>query len=163
MTSVQKSTEQMLNEKVFPAIILVLSVVAFILYFVEDFAGWYQAPSSYRYVWMFSEYHPWSFVFLLPLAAAFVFIGFTSVMTLLKPDSKWAGKDNLNFLISVEIVAITIISGIVFNIVLAVWDPTDWWLSTNFYSGLVAGGLNGLFSYLILRGRGEKIRFRIRT
>ena len=157
----QKSTDQMLNEKVFPAIILVLSVVAFILYFVEDFAAWYQSPST-KFIWMWSKYHPWSFTFLLPLAVAFAFIGFQSVMTLLKPESKWANRDNMNFLLSAVIVIITIIAGIVFNVVLVIWDPSDWWLSTNFYSGLIAGGLNALFSYLIMRGRGEKIKLKLR-
>ena len=154
-TEQEKSTDQLLNEKVFPAIILVLSAVAFLLYFIEDFAGWYYSPSS-KYVWMFSEYHPWSFLFLLPLAAAFGFSGFLSLMVLIKPDSKWANKFILLFYLSLGIIVVTLLAGIIY--IFTVLD-VEWWFGTNFYAGIVGGGFNALFAYLILRSRGEKIQF----
>ena len=72
MSEQQKSTDQLMNEKVFPAIILALSIITFILFFATDFGGWYiYGPEIYRYVWMFSEMVWWSFIWMLPLAGSF--------------------------------------------------------------------------------------------
>jgi hypothetical protein len=160
MTEQQKSTEQMVNEKVFPAIMLGLSVVVFILFFATDFGGWYiYDPINYdiyRYVWMFSSMVWWSFIWLLPLALSFAIVGFFSFMTLFKPDSKWANKFNQTFLLSAGAVVFIILAAIIF--MLTVLDTTNWWLDVAFWGGLIGGGLNALFSYLILRSRGEKIK-----
>lgn len=158
----QKSTDQMINEKVFPAIILGLSLVAFILYFTTDFGGWYiNGPEIYRYVWMFSEMVWWSFIWMLPLASFFAVVGFFAFMALFKPESKYGSKFNLMFLLSVGAAGISILAALVF--ILTVLDVTNWWLDAAFWGGVIGGGLNALFSYLILRSRGEKIQWKIRT
>ncbi len=162
MTEQQKSTDQMVNEKVFPAIIIGLSVVAFILFFVTDFGGWYiYGPEIYRYVWMFSEMIWWSFIWMLPLAGSFATVGFFALMALLKPDSKYGSKFNLMFLLSAGATIITILAALIF--ILTVLDVTNWWLDAAFWAGLIGGGLNALFCYLILKSRGEKIKFSLKS
>ena len=154
----QKSTDQMINEKVFPAIILGLSLVTFILYFVTDFGGWYiYGPEIYRYVWMFSEMVWWSFIWMLPLAGSFAAVGFFAFMALFKPESKYGSKFNMMFLLSAGAAAITILAALIF--ILTVLDVTNWWFDTAFWAGLIGGSLNALFSYLILKSREEKIKF----
>ncbi|MHA1453092.1 MAG: hypothetical protein ACTSRD_09545, partial [Promethearchaeota archaeon] len=151
-TEHQKSTDQMINEKVFPAIILGLSLVSFILYFVTDFGGWYiYGPEIYRYVWMFSEMVWWSFIWMLPLASSFAVTGFFALMTLIKPESKYSNKFNQMFLISVGAAGVSILAAIIF--ILTVLDVTNWWLDAAFWAGLIGGGLNALFTYLILKSR----------
>lgn len=162
----QKSTDQMLNEKIFPAIILVLSIVAFILFFVTDFGGWYiydyyaYYQHIYRYVHMFSEMVWWSFVWMLPLACTFAFTGFLALMTMFKPDSKWGKQFNLLFLVSAGSATLTLFAAIIF--MLTVLDVTEWWFDAAFYGGLVGGVLNAVFAYMILRGRGEPIKFTLK-
>ncbi len=154
----------MINEKVFPAIILGLSLVTFILFFVTDFGGWYiYRPSDYdiwRYMHMFSSMVWWSFLWLLPLAGTFATVGFLSFMTLFKPESKWANKFNTIFLVSAGGALLTLFAAIIF--ILTVLDATDWWFDAAFYAGIIGGGLNALFSYLILRGKGESIKFSLK-
>ncbi len=157
----QKTTEQIVNEKVYPAIILGLSIVSFILHFATDFGGWYiYGPEIYRYVWMFSEMVWWSFFWMLPLAGLFAATAFLTLITLINPNSKWANRFNLIFLISIGSVGFTILVALIF--ILTVLDTTNWWLDTVFYAGLIGGGLNALFSYLVLRGKGEKIKFSLK-
>jgi hypothetical protein len=162
----QKSTDQMLNEKIYPALIFVLSLVAFILFFVTDFAGVYiydyyeYYPYIYRYVHMFSETIWYSFIWMLPLASTYAISGFLSFMVIFKPDSKWGKQFNLIFLISASSAALTIFAGIIF--ILTAFDATDWWFGTAFYGGFIGGALNTVFSYLILRGRGESIKFSLK-
>jgi len=157
----QKSTDQMLNEKVFPSIILVLCLVGVILYFTTDFSGWFVYPSVYGYVWLFSsKAFPWSVLLILPLIGGFVITGFFSFMTLFKSSSHWANQYKLIFWISITIASYTVLGAIIF--LLTVLDATEWWFDAAFWAGLVGGGLNALFSYLILRSRGESIKLVLR-
>jgi hypothetical protein len=110
---------------------------------------------------MFSEMVWWSFVWMLPLAGSFAAIGFLALMALLKPDSKYGSKFNLMFLLSAGAACVTILAALIF--ILSVLDVTNWWLDAAFWAGLIGGVLNAVFSYLIIKSRGDKIAFKLRV
>ena len=50
---------------------------------------------------------------------------------------------------SIAILAISIIGGIAFELIMGESGASDWWLGTGFYTGVIGGGLLLLFYYLL--------------
>jgi hypothetical protein len=131
---------------------LISSLITAILVLAEDFGGWY-SYYSYAEQWAhvgFSFDRPLS---LLLFGVAAGVLLFCSYVSYLKLASKPIPKDWLQkaFLGSAGVTVAAVLGGLYFIVDMTLSDPTDWWLGTAFYAGVIGGGLTAVFLHLALK------------
>jgi len=132
---------------------MILSLVAAILVFADDFGWWYEGGYTYWYYYgIDTDFTPGFHKFLLVLLGiAFVFVLLMALQQLY-PILKVSKKVDKNLGRSGLFTAIgTIFLTILLTILFFVWTGEDSWgsyLSTGFYAGLFGGLLSTLFFWL---------------
>lgn len=136
----------------------VVSLIGGILLIVLDFAGWYNYNAGVEtWGWIgFQGFEEGNFVGIL-----FIFLGLSlfyttsiSILALAKPDTFEPTRKTLliGFFNALAVFLIVLIGGIVFEVVLAIDDPTNWWLGGGFYAGIIGAPMTAFFLYMCLRG-----------
>lgn len=131
---------------------LISSLIAALIILLDDFGGWY-SYYSYAESWTWVGFSLDSLVGFLVFGAAAGVLLFCSYVSYLKLASKPVPTDWLQkaFFGSASVAALAILGGGYFIVDMIITNPTDWWLGTAFYAGVLGGGLTAAFFHLALK------------
>ena len=134
---------------------LITSFVGFVLLLVTDFAGWEEqvdyVPSSIYRTYSISITSGY-FIIIFAFAGALLFATYVSYR-FLRPSGSTPDLNMLR-LASYGAAAVAVasfITGVLFLVVLSIKDPSDWWLDSGFYGGLIGGALTAILLRLGLK------------
>ena len=167
------------------AIAFVGCVTAAVMLVAFDFAGWETGEFSTRttftsradpvdifrtrvsrddrtvanfYYSSVSVYGPYA-VLIAPVVALLVFGAYVSYRGLRSGSESVAGNSlRRAFWAAVIAAAAALVGGILFEVVMAVYDPSDWWQDAGFYRGFSAAATAAVFLWLAMRLDGTPLR-----
>ena len=133
--------------------ILVLGVLGGLLILGTEFAGYIAGPYSYWYsvslgsAFVNIDHLPYAPIFLV-LAGLFFLNALIGLQELKLTNIQLPFiTKQIGFFSAIGILAISVIGGLAFEIIMAESGAINWWLGTGFYAGIIGGGLLTFFHY----------------
>ena len=129
---------------------LITSIVGAILLLATDFAGWYNETSGTReWGWISVDASIPAAILLIILALCLLYCSYISFLGLQTSNEEpTQDKLRLGLILSGFVFLVVLIGGLIFVGVMLSDEPTDWWLDTGFYAGLLGSFLTALFLYI---------------
>ena len=136
-----------------------LALLGALVVLATDFGGWYSrevsmvtetgpsmtgSGSEFFYSFRGSDATGAINLFAMPygllLLVVAALLALTAYLTLLRPATSPLPVPAPLWIVPAGAAALTILLGVVFIVVMLFEDPTDWWLDTGFFAGVLAGG-----------------------
>lgn len=136
------------NNQVFLIGSLISSAIAAILLFVEGLAGYMSYQAGDYYYWAVDSdiiLQGAAPFFITVAGLELILLSGISIWGLYAPDKVESKHMRLAFLISLQIIILTVILAIIFAIVRTIDDDWDWWFEAGFYGNIIGGILAALF------------------